>query len=400
MYVLRKLWGFVAFAGGLAVIIYIGRYSSFGTSAVQPETTNIPSQNIVLQLTKSGAKTTPPPSKRLAKNRESAAPEIIPPEALLAKGLRDAKRDAKHVLLQVSEISSEESNTLADFIDENLSLFRPDFVLVRVAYEDMMIAYQQLPAVQKLMKRLRRANSRSHPWIAILDSEGRVLSDSDGPSGNVGCPSTLAEIAYFGEMLRKGTTPASAARIATIEQKLRANQERWKDAAGRGRLPIEKSVTPRDVAVLYATFKHFAEHEHWLSGHPPEATMLVVHTETNGKYPFVLARPRENYLNLVSRNAEKTSLRGLPFGKGVIVEDPNNFRPLHFGFQDQVQKKYPHIKRSCYVYLWLPGYSNDRKTAVVRFRFGPNAHGAAATYLLRNDNGLWIVASYDLAYFI
>ena len=57
------------------------------------------------------------------------------------------------------------------------------------------------------------------------------------------------EIAYFAEMLRKATTPASAARIAKIEQLLRADQERWKDAEGRGRLPIEKTVTPRDVAV-------------------------------------------------------------------------------------------------------------------------------------------------------
>src|SRR3984957_4879054 len=283
MYVLRRRLGLVALAGGLAVIIWIGHSSSFAINAVQPESSRSASQNIVPNPAKTEGKTTSLPSRRLAKDREPPAQELIPPETLLANGLRSAKRDAKRVLLQISEMSCDESETLADFIDENVTLFRPDFVLVRVAYEDMMIAYQQLPAVLKLMKRLRKADSKTHPWIAILDSEGRVLSDSDGPSGNVCYPSTPADIAYFGEMLRKGTTPASADRIATIEGKLRADQERWKDAAGRGRLPIEKSMTPRDVAVLSTTFKHFAEHEHWLSKHPAAATMVVVHAETNGK---------------------------------------------------------------------------------------------------------------------
>jgi hypothetical protein len=401
MDVLRKLSGYLAAVVALAVVVWIGRYSAYAPNAI-PSNDPTHSSEHALAATKPSstglADKTQPASQ--AEFKPPAIPEAVPPETLLATGLQSAKRESKLILLQISGTASEQSETLYDFIDDNWRLFRPDFVSVRVEYEHWMRASEQQPAVDKLMQRLRKANSNTIPWIAVLDSAGRVLADSDGPAGNVCYPTTPAEIAYFGEMLRKTTPPGSAARIAKIERQLRADQERWKDAEGHGRLPIEKTVTPRDVAVLSATFKHFAEHEHWLSEHSPDATLVVVDTETKGKYPFTLIRPRENYLNLVGRNAEMVSLRGLSFGKQVLVEKVgDNLGRGGFDFVNQMQKRFPHIQRSCYVRLWLPGYSNDRKTAVIRFSYGPSAHGAAATYVLKNRNGEWIVTKFNLFYF-
>jgi hypothetical protein len=42
-----------------------------------------------------------------------------------------------------------------------------------------------------------------------------------------------------------------------------------------------------------------------------------------------------------------------------------------------------------YVETWLPGYSADGRTAVLRFWIGPSAHGATGTYLLTRDGGKW-----------
>ncbi len=53
--------------------------------------------------------------------------------------------------------------------------------------------------------------------------------------------------------------------------------------------------------------------------------------------------------------------------------------------------------------LWvsamLPGYSVDRKTAVLRFAFGPTPHGANGTYLFKRMNTGWTIAWRDYAYY-
>src|SRR5262249_10982188 len=49
----------------------------------------------------------------------------------------------------------------------------------------------------------------------------------------------------------------------------------------------------------------------------------------------------------------------------------------------EFDKAYPNA--SGYVNAWLPGYSQDGKDAVLRFWFGPSAHGAISTYRLRKS---------------
>ena len=85
-------------------------------------------------------------------------------------------------------------------------------------------------------KTLRPSSRGGIPWMAILDGEGRTLITSDGPKGNVGCPVTESECAWFMEMLAK--TPAKelgaeglAARrrdLAALRQHLELHAKRYR----------------------------------------------------------------------------------------------------------------------------------------------------------------------------
>jgi hypothetical protein len=55
--------------------------------------------------------------------------------------------------------------------------------------------------------------------------------------------------------------------------------------------------------------------------------------------------------------------------------------------------------------FWLPGYSADRRTALVRFAVAPSPHGATGTYLLRRNHDCtssqpcWSVVWRKLAFY-
>ena len=84
-----------------------------------------------------------------------------------------------------------------------------------------------------------------------------------------------------------------------------------------------------------------------------------------------------------------------PKNPNILVGDLSGINwYLSFDFE----KKFPDAKG--YVSAWLPGYSKDGNTAVVKVVFGPTAHGATATYLLINQDGRWKVKWRTTAYFI
>ena len=57
-------------------------------------------------------------------------------------------------------------------------------------------------------------------------------------------------------------------------------------------------------------------------------------------------------------------------------------------------------ERKAWVHTWLPGYSNDGRTAIVRFWFGPTPHGAIGTYLLTRRDGKWKVKWRSFSYYV
>ncbi len=69
----------------------------------------------------------------------------------------------------------------------------------------------------------------------------------------------------------------------------------------------------------------------------------------------------------------------------IRVLDFSTNPPGHFEFSER------HPDAKCFISLWPPGYTADRSQAVVRFMWGPTAHGASAVYLLEFRDGAWIV---------
>lgn len=66
--------------------------------------------------------------------------------------------------------------------------------------------------------RLRGTTKGGIPWFVILDSEGKALANSDAPSGNVGCPVSPAEAAWFFGMLERTQLSLSAEDFAVLKR--------------------------------------------------------------------------------------------------------------------------------------------------------------------------------------
>jgi hypothetical protein len=91
-----------------------------------------------------------------------------------------------------------------------------------------------------------------------------------------------------------------------------------------------------------------------------------------------------------------------PTSPNVTLDDLDRFprgESRSFALYDAVKKAHPDAM--AYVWVALPGYSADRRQAVVRIAFGPSAHGAMAEYLLTKDAaGSWTVTWRKFHYYV
>lgn len=75
-------------------------------------------------------------------------------------------------------------------------------------------------------KRLRKGEGGGIPWMVILDAKGEELVNADGPGGNVGCPVTPEERAWFLEMLRKSMQHMTEEQFQVVEKNLADHAEK------------------------------------------------------------------------------------------------------------------------------------------------------------------------------
>ena len=73
---------------------------------------------------------------------------------------------------------------------------------------------------EALHKRYTGGQSTGIPWFVVLAADGTVLTTSDGPDGNVGCPWTEEEVKTFGAILARSKSGVSAQQIAQLEKSL------------------------------------------------------------------------------------------------------------------------------------------------------------------------------------
>jgi len=103
--------------------------------------------------------------------------------------------------------------------------------------------------------------------------------------------------------------------------------------------------------------------------------------------------PRDLAENLRIRNVGSVSLKTFaPKRANVVMHDLSDIEQYEF------DRRYPSAR--CFVHLWLPGYSDDGRLAIVRCWIGPTAHGATATYLLVNKSGTWQVKWRTMAHYV
>jgi hypothetical protein len=103
--------------------------------------------------------------------------------------------------------------------------------------------------------------------------------------------------------------------------------------------------------------------------------------------------------SLRARNAAgPTSLASFKSTSPKILVGDLSEVPEGDDWQEEFEKRFPDAKG--YIKAWLPGYSRDGRTAVLRFRVGPTPHGAVGTYFFEKSNGLWKVKWKHIIYFV
>ncbi|MDP6740050.1 MAG: hypothetical protein QF404_08560 [Planctomycetota bacterium] len=75
--------------------------------------------------------------------------------------------------------------------------------ILKKSYLLVKIDTDRMTNGEEVAKRLRKGEGGGIPWMVILDGEGKALINSDGPGGNVGCPVTEEEAAWFFTMLER-----------------------------------------------------------------------------------------------------------------------------------------------------------------------------------------------------
>jgi hypothetical protein len=183
------------------------------------------------------------------------------------------------------------------------------------------------------------------------------------------------------------------------------------DDKGKSDPNVGKKSATDDATIITTVLKHFSEQKMvWAFNGRETKTTIAIHKESQGPSKIYLSDaqlksdlsqekweiPNELSENLRQRNEKVASLADLKFGKAVLVADFEKVLPPFVGAD--TPKEYADVK--AYANVWLPAYSKDRKTAVVRFRFGPTAHGATATYLLTEEDGVWKVSKWAFAYYV
>jgi hypothetical protein len=174
---------------------------------------------------------------------------------------------------------------------------------------------------------------------------------------------------------------------------------------------LATSAVSEDYSVIEAALSHFsALKEIGTYGNSRGADLIILQDKTPEKSGMLAVSQMSNDLdsknktiptelgsNLRKRNVKSVSLIGMKKRhKKVVVDDLDKY-PDGYKFWDAIQKQHPRAK--AWAQTWLPGYSKDAKQAVIRFWFGPTAHGATATYLLVKQNHQWKVKWHSLAFY-
>ncbi len=132
--------------------------------------------------------------------------------------LEQARREDKRVLLYASAPWCGWCHRLGDLLAKLDPLLARDYVVQKIDTERMDHGAE-------LIAQHRDDRSQGIPWLAIFESDGRLLITSDGPAGNIGYPAKDAEQAHFLAMLRATKRRLSDDELKTIAATLKTQEQ-------------------------------------------------------------------------------------------------------------------------------------------------------------------------------
>ncbi|HYE62346.1 MAG TPA: thioredoxin family protein [Phycisphaerales bacterium] len=148
------------------------------------------------------------PEKVLAFLKQHEAPKVGA-EELLTGALARAKKENKLVFLHFGAPWCGWCHKLEDW------MARPDIAAILAKdFVDLKIDEDRNPGAAEVQKKYPKRGGI--PWFAFLDSDGKVVADSNGEKGNIGFPAKADEVAHFVGMLRKAKRNISDAEVEVL----------------------------------------------------------------------------------------------------------------------------------------------------------------------------------------
>lgn len=113
-----------------------------------------------------------------------------------AAAIAEAKESDRVVWAQYSQTTCLPCRKLSRWIDKHREVLEKDFVFLLV--DDV-----RQSGGTEVSQKITRGRDFGIPFVAILDAEGEVIIDSEGPLGNIGFPSTYEGATHLREMISR-----------------------------------------------------------------------------------------------------------------------------------------------------------------------------------------------------
>ena len=135
---------------------------------------------------------------------------------LLDDALARAKAENKRVFVQQTAYWCTPCWALSRFFHEHRQTLGTDYIHVKID--------NRWRNAREVMDEIEPDDRGGLPWSAILDADGTVLANSNGPDGNIAYPAAAkpAAIAYFLSMLRETRIRLTDDELAALEEDLKS----------------------------------------------------------------------------------------------------------------------------------------------------------------------------------
>lgn len=103
---------------------------------------------------------------------------------------------------------------------------RPEVAkLLEKEFIDLKIDIDRMTGGKEILRKYRGEKESGIPWFAFIDAQGKTLTTSEGPQGNVGFPAAPEEIAHFESMLARAARRLTKDEQRALIDSLRADRK-------------------------------------------------------------------------------------------------------------------------------------------------------------------------------